>query len=145
MAGPFTAAATRCSAPIMRCCHGSRWPVSRSSSPTRFSRPSRPPTSHGERPVSIMSIEKEATAGSSAAMDRIQRHKPIDRAYHWLMAAAMLILLVTAFLPILGIKFAWVDIHWITGLVLTVIVLFHIVRASFWQNFWSMMIDGADL
>jgi cytochrome b subunit of formate dehydrogenase len=77
--------------------------------------------------------------------DRIQRHKPIDRTYHWLMAAAMLILLVTAFLPILGMKFAWVDIHWITGLVLTVLVLFHIIRASFWQNFWSMMIDSQDL
>jgi len=77
--------------------------------------------------------------------DRIQRHKSMDRAYHWLMAAAMLILLVTAFLPILGIKFEWVGIHWVTGLVLTVIVLFHIIRACFWQSFWSMMIDSGDL
>ena len=56
------------------------------------------------------------------------------------MAVAMLILLVTAFLPILGIKFEWVGIHRVTGLVLTVIVLFHIIRACFWQTFWSMMI-----
>ena len=77
--------------------------------------------------------------------DRIERHKLIDRAYHWLMAAAMLILLVTAFLPILGIKFEWVGIHWVTGLVLTAIVLFHIIRACFFQNFWAMMIDSTDL
>jgi len=83
------------------------------------------------------------TAGSSA--DRIERHKFVDRAYHWLMAASVLILLVTAFLPILGIKFEWVGIHWVTGLVLTVIVLFHIIRATVWQSFWSMMIDGTDL
>jgi len=76
---------------------------------------------------------------------RVQRHKFIDRVYHWLMAAAMLILLVTAFLPILGIKFEWVGIHWVTGLVLTVIVLFHIIRACFFQNFWAMMIDSTDL
>ena len=84
------------------------------------------------------------TSGSTTP-DRIQRHKAIDRAYHWLMAAAMLILLVTAFLPILGFKFEWVGIHWVTGLVLTVIVLFHIIRACFWQSFWSMMIDSGDL
>ena len=77
--------------------------------------------------------------------DRIERHKFIDRAYHWVMAAAMLILLLTAFLPILGIKFEWVGIHWVTGLVLTVIVLVHIIRACFWQNFWAMMPDGEDL
>jgi len=77
--------------------------------------------------------------------DRIERHKLIDRAYHWLMAAAMLILLLTAFLPILGLKFEWVGIHWVTGLVLTVIVLIHIIRACFWQNFWAMVPDGEDL
>ena len=84
------------------------------------------------------------TPGSTSA-DRIERHKFVDRAYHWLMAASVLILLVTAFLPILGIKFEWVGIHWVTGLVLTLIVLFHIIRATVWQSFWSMMIDGNDL
>jgi cytochrome b subunit of formate dehydrogenase len=82
---------------------------------------------------------------ASTGSGRVQRHKLVDRAYHWLMAAAMLILLVTAFLPILGIKFEWVGIHWVTGLVLTVLVLFHIIRACFFQNFWAMMIDSTDL
>ncbi|HET7085973.1 MAG TPA: cytochrome b/b6 domain-containing protein [Rhizomicrobium sp.] len=82
---------------------------------------------------------------ASTPAGRVQRHKLVDRAYHWLMAAAVLILLVTAFLPILGLKFEWVGIHWVTGLVLTVLVLFHIIRACFFQNFWAMMIDGTDL
>jgi len=84
------------------------------------------------------------TPGETPA-GRIERHKLVDRAYHWLMAASMLILLVTAFLPILGIKFEWVGIHWVTGLVLTVIVLIHVIRASFFQNFWAMVPDGEDL
>ena len=82
---------------------------------------------------------------ASTPADRVQRHKAIDRAYHWAMAIAVLVLLVTAFLPILGIKFEWVGIHRVTGLVLTVIVLIHIIRACFWQNFWAMMIDSTDL
>ena len=82
---------------------------------------------------------------ASTPADRIQRHKSIDRAYHWVMAVSVLILLVTAFLPILGVKFEWVGIHWVTGLVLTVIVLVHIIRACFWQNFCAMMIDSTDL
>src|ERR1700749_1229077 len=77
--------------------------------------------------------------------DRIERHKSIDRAYHWLMAATMLILLLTAFLPILGIKFEWVGIHWVTGLVLAAFVLVHIIRASFWQNFLALVPAGEDL
>jgi thiosulfate reductase cytochrome b subunit len=61
------------------------------------------------------------------------------------MAVAILILLGSSLLPILGWKFPWLDLHWVTGLVLTVLVLFHIVRALGWQSFWAMMIDGQDL
>lgn len=70
---------------------------------------------------------------------RVLRHRLADRLFHWLMAACMLILLVTGFLPILEVKFAWVDPHWIAGAVLTVLVLFHIFRALFWlklSNIW---------
>jgi formate dehydrogenase subunit gamma len=76
---------------------------------------------------------------------KIQRHQLADRIYHWVMAVAVLILLGSSLLPILGWKFAWLDLHWITGLVLTVAVLFHIIRALGWQNFWAMMIDGQDV
>ena len=55
------------------------------------------------------------------------------------MAACMLVLLFTGFLPVMGVKFAWVDPHWIAGVILTVLVLFHIVRALFFltlSNIW---------
>ena len=66
-----------------------------------------------------------------------------DRLYHWTMAAALLTCLFTAFLPILGWKFEWVTTHWIAGIVLTAAVLFHIVRPSLWQDFWSMVFGSA--
>ena len=51
--------------------------------------------------------------------ERVLRHHLADRLYHWTMAAALLTCLFTAFLPILGWKFAWVTAHWIAGIVLT--------------------------
>ncbi len=70
---------------------------------------------------------------------QVLRHRLAERLFHWLMAASMLALLVTGFLPILGVKFAWVDPHWIAGVILTVLVLFHILRALFFltlANIW---------
>ena len=45
----------------------------------------------------------------------ITRHAPIDRVFHWITALAVLLLMASAFLPILGLKFSWVPLHWITG------------------------------
>lgn len=76
---------------------------------------------------------------SGVTVGRVQRHRLADRLFHWLMAASMLALLVTGFLPILGVKFAWVDPHWIAGVILTVLVLFHTVRALLildWTHIW---------
>jgi cytochrome b subunit of formate dehydrogenase len=84
-------------------------------------------------------------AGRKSAAARVVRHALPDRIFHWLTAASVLILLGTAFLPILGLEFAWVNIHWITGLVLTAAVLFHIVRAAFWQSWRAIWIGAADL
>ena len=76
---------------------------------------------------------------------RVLRHHRVDRLYHWSMAVSMLVLLGTAFLPILGLKFAWVDAHWIAGVILTVLVLFHIVRALLWQTRSDMWIGWREL
>jgi formate dehydrogenase subunit gamma len=65
--------------------------------------------------------------------------------FHWLTAACVLTLLGTAFLPILGLKFDWVMVHWMAGLVLIGAVLFHLVRSLVWQSWRTMMIDGADV
>src|SRR5207249_10871761 len=77
--------------------------------------------------------------------ERVLRHQVVDRLYHWLMAVSVLILMGTAFLPIVGWKFEWVSLHWMTGIGLTLLVLIHIVRALIWQDWRAMIPDGADL
>jgi cytochrome b subunit of formate dehydrogenase len=61
------------------------------------------------------------------------------------MAAAMFVLLFTAFLPIAGIQFPWVTFHWVAGLVLTGSILFHIVHATIWLDFWSIWVGPKDI
>jgi cytochrome b subunit of formate dehydrogenase len=77
--------------------------------------------------------------------ERVARHSLGARLFHAIMAVAMLALLVTAFLPKVGVKFAWVTYHWIAGIVLTVSVLYHIIHASFWLDFWSIWPDKVDI
>ena len=77
--------------------------------------------------------------------NRILRHALPDRLFHWLTAISVLSLLATAFLPILGLKFASVAPHWIAGLVLTLAVLFHLSRALRWRRLRDMWIGAADL
>jgi cytochrome b subunit of formate dehydrogenase len=76
---------------------------------------------------------------------RITRHGFVARAFHWVMAVSMLALLLTAFLPIVGVKFAWVYWHWMAGLLLTASVLFHIVHATFFLDFWSIWVGPKDI
>ena len=75
----------------------------------------------------------------------VKRHSLAARMFHWIMAAAMFALLITAFLPKEGMQFPWVTWHWIAGLVLTVAVIFHIFHASFWMDFWSIWPDKIDM
>ncbi len=70
---------------------------------------------------------------------RILRHAAIDRLFHWFMAATMTVLLATSLLPVIGVRFAWYTIHWTAGLLLTVIILLHVVRALFWQRPATML------
>jgi cytochrome b subunit of formate dehydrogenase len=60
--------------------------------------------------------------------DKVVRHAGPDRLIHWLIAASVLVLLTTGFLPIIGVDFDWVAIHWWTGFVLAVAVLAHVLR-----------------
>ena len=77
--------------------------------------------------------------------ERVPRHSLTARMFHWVMAAAMFTLLFTAFLPKLGIQFDWVTYHWIAGTVLTASILFHIIHASFFMDFWSIWPDKIDM
>ena len=76
---------------------------------------------------------------------RIPRHSLAARLFHWIMAAAMFVLLFTAFLPKVGSQFNWVTYHWIAGTVLTISILFHIVHATLYLEFWSIWPDRSDL
>jgi cytochrome b subunit of formate dehydrogenase len=90
-----------------------------------------------------------AGGASPQAVARIPKHVPrhslVARWFHWIMAASMFTLLFTAFLPKVGIQFSWVTYHWIAGAVLTASIVFHIIHASFWLDFWSIWPDRIDL
>jgi cytochrome b subunit of formate dehydrogenase len=92
-------------------------------------------------PEEVDRMERER-AGLPA---RIPRHNFVARMFHWVMAFAMLALLFTAFLPIVGVRFAWVEWHWMAGVLLTASILFHIVHATFFLDFWSIWVGPKDI
>jgi formate dehydrogenase subunit gamma len=77
--------------------------------------------------------------------EHIPRHSFMARVFHWVMAASMFTLLFTAFLPIVGVRFAWIQWHWMAGLVLTGAIIYHIVHATFWLDFWSIWVGPKDI
>src|SRR5271170_4976431 len=87
----------------------------------------------------------ESAALAAELPQRVPRHSLAARLFHWIMAAAMFTLLFTAFLPKLGVQFDWVTYHWIAGAVLTASIVFHILHASFFLDFWSIWPDRIDL
>ncbi len=97
---------------------------------------------HRKRPSSEVDQLEREHAGLPA---QITRHGFVARAFHWVMAVSMLTLLVTAFLPIVGVRFAWVQWHWMAGVLLTASVLFHIFHATFVLDFWSIWVGPKDI
>jgi cytochrome b subunit of formate dehydrogenase len=75
----------------------------------------------------------------------VERHAAIDRAFHWVTAATMTALLITGLLPVLGVHFEWLEVHWIAGVLLTLAILLHMVRASFVQGLRAMQLRLRDL
>ncbi len=93
----------------------------------------------------MVSRADSAATGGGSRVDKLIRHALFDRLLHWVTAGCVIVLLATAFLPILGFDFAWVTIHWVTGIVVTVTVSIHIVRALFWRDLQAMRIGPRDL
>jgi cytochrome b subunit of formate dehydrogenase len=81
---------------------------------------------------------------AAAIPERVQRHSLAARLFHWVMALSMFTLLITAFLPKVGVQFNWVLYHWIAGVVLTVSIVFHIIH-SFFMDPWSIWPDKTDI
>ena len=85
-------------------------------------------------------------SGAAAAVPpKVTRHSLASRLFHWTMAISMLVLLATAFVPVVGYQFDWVTIHWIAGLVLTATIVYHIVRALFFQSPRAIWTSAGDL
>lgn len=92
----------------------------------------------------VMAARKREAKPSSDG-PQVTRHSAIDRAFHWIMAISVFVLIITGIFPIIGLEFSWLTIHWIAGLVLTAAVIFHIVRSLFWQDLKTMWISARDL
>lgn len=73
------------------------------------------------------------------------RHRWPDRLFHWVMAATVIALGVTAFLPILDVKFDWVPIHWISGVILGFAIVYHLCRVFAVHGLAEMMPAKSDL
>lgn len=108
---------------------------------------------HASYMLFIVSAHRKRAAADTERLEaahanlpqRIERHSVAARIFHWVMAASMLVLLFTAFLPPAGVQFAWVTWHWIAGLVLTASIVFHVVHASVWLDFWSIWIHPREI
>jgi cytochrome b subunit of formate dehydrogenase len=93
--------------------------------------------------------ETGAPAGEAGVADgdtpaRVVRHSLGSRLFHWTMAAAMFVLLITAFFPVLGIQFPWLTIHWVAGFLLIASVVFHVVHATFLMDLKAVTIGPGD-
>jgi cytochrome b subunit of formate dehydrogenase len=75
---------------------------------------------------------------------RIVRHSLSDRILHWLFAISILTLLATGILPKLGFGFAWLEIHWISGVLLMLFTLCHLLRVLLVKPLRNMWIGAAD-
>jgi len=93
----------------------------------------------------VMAILRKKETLPSPEGKRVRRHDAFDRAFHWIMAASVIVLLITGVLPIIGIHFNWLNLHWIAGLILTFVIVLHIIRAVIWQDFKSMLMGPSDL
>jgi cytochrome b subunit of formate dehydrogenase len=89
-------------------------------------------------------VQSSAPAGLP---EKVTRHGRSARYSHWILAAATLALLITAFVPILGLKFPWVTVHWVAGVVLSAYIVYHIVDTAArlsWGSMWVSLRETVD-
>jgi cytochrome b subunit of formate dehydrogenase len=88
---------------------------------------------------------RPSSSAAASLPERVARHSLGARLFHAVMSVAMFALLLTAFLPKVGIQFPWVTYHWIAGIVLTLSIVYHIIHATFVLDFWSIWPDQKDI
>ncbi len=97
------------------------------------------------RPTPEFPAKDISSETKSRIPEKVVRHSPAARVFHWIMAASMLTLLFSAFLPKAGLLFPWVSIHWAAGVFLVLSIAFHIIHSVFFMDFWSIWPGRADL
>lgn len=80
--------------------------------------------------VAVSPSEQPAGGAAASIPEKVARHSLAARLFHWSMAATVLVLLFTGFLPVVGVKFDWVTIHWIAGLVFIGTIIFHVIDVA---------------
>ena len=96
----------------------------------------------------LRASEPAVVAGDHVAGDQrgtVVRHGAVARMFHWVMALSMLVLLITGFLPQVGVQFPWLTLHWVFGFLLIASILFHIVHATFFQSLRNIWISLGDV
>ncbi len=96
-------------------------------------------------PDTFAAAGSDSDSAAAGGSDRVMRHAAVDRLFHWLTAITVLTLMGTALLPIAGIRFDWIPIHWVAGIVLVVLVIFHILRSMVWRKLRSIWFSVAEL
>jgi len=91
-----------------------------------------------------MAIPADSLGTLAEPPQRSVRHAGIDRLFHWFTALTVLTLMATGLLPHLGMPFDWIEVHWIAGLALVALTVFHILRALFWQHFRTIWFGAAE-
>jgi formate dehydrogenase gamma subunit len=87
-----------------------------------------------------------ANGGGAAGGERVVRHGLTARLFHGVMAIAMIVLLLTGFLPKVGIQFgSWLTLHWIFGVVLIASIVFHMIHATFFLRLRDILIFPRDV
>ncbi|MDT8397834.1 MAG: cytochrome b/b6 domain-containing protein [Pseudomonadales bacterium] len=74
----------------------------------------------------------------------IVRHSLAARVVHWSFALLVLVLAGTGLLPAYGVKFDWLGIHWISGVILLALLVLHIVHALLRKSLHAMWIKPQD-
>ena len=95
--------------------------------------------------TSADAMEAVPSGTTPADADRIVRHAAVDRAFHWLTAITILTLMGTALLPILGVRFDWSPIHWVAGVILILLTIFHLLRSMAWRKLRSIWFTAGEL
>jgi formate dehydrogenase subunit gamma len=92
-----------------------------------------------------MAVAADRIGEIPARSDRVLRHAGVDRLFHWLTAMCVITLMATGLLPHVGVQFDWVNIHWVAGLALVALVVFHVLRSAVWRKLRAIWFSIAEL